>query len=536
MLDGQTGPDLGWIDYTFGRFVLRSRQRLLLADGEPAELGGRAFDLLLLLVKSAGALVTKDAILDQVWHGVAVEENNLQVQISALRRVLGPARTCILTVPGRGYRFIAPVSLARADAVPADDKRSGCERGPLSVMLLPLLNRSDSSLDWFADAVTDSLTTDLARTLPSASVVAQTVAASYRGQPVDVREMGRAEGVRFVLEGSVLLTDDEVRVNVQLIEAASGSHVWAERFDKARRGVMQVQDEIVGRLSRSVRLQMIAHEARRAEVTGSGRQYAATAPGFVVRGHAAASQAMLTSKNLQIAAACYRSALDIDPSSADALAGIASARIYQVLNGYMLEKPDVGLAEAEDNIRRALSLVPGHIAALRARAALLRARGLFADALVAARSVLAHNPADPTGHREVGLNLLYLGRDEQAVESFRRADAVLPLDPMRWTWLQGLGRTLIHLGYDQQAADVLRLAIDSNPAYPSAHGFLAAALALAGQDERAQAEAALYRAAEGEAGANGASIRSAVPVDATHAVYRRGNDRLLSGLRRANRA
>lgn len=532
-------------DYRFGRFVLRRSQRLLLADGEPVELGSRAFEILLMLAESAGALVTKTAILDRVWSGLAVEENNLQVQVSTLRRVLGADRDWIVTIAGQGYRFTAPVAVPSDKGALPRHAVTGQEPPRLSILVLPFASRGDCpALDWFADGITDSLTTDLARALPNCTVIAQTTANTYKGRAADVREIGRTIGVRFVLEGSVLLADGRVRVNAQLIEAETGAHVWAERFDKPGGSVLQVQDEIVARLSRSIGLQLIACEARRAEQVEQDRPDESTAADFVLRGHAAATQRMATKDRFDAALGYYGRALELDPLNPDALAGIASVRVYQVVNGYLEAGGgvcdgtgrDAHLAEAEDKLARVLAAVPNHHAALKARAVLLRARGAFADALVAAEALLAHSPSEPMGYRETGLNLLYLGRAEESVAWFRRADALTPADPMRWTWLQGLGRALIQLGRDEEAAEALRLAIESNPAHTPSHAYLAAALALSGDHERARAELAEFRNAEPTTTVDILARRSSVPFDATDPAYRSRNERLLDGLRRASLA
>lgn len=318
MLDGtiQATSQTNRRSYGFGRFVLHGRARQFLADGEPIALGSRAFEVLLMLVEAAGDLVTKGDILDHAWSGVVVEENNLQVQISTLRRVLGPDRHWIVTITGRGYRFTAPVialshEYATASHAPAQTygdapRPMTAKRKPpgLSILVLPLVNHCDDpALDWFTGSMTDSLMTDLARALPSCTVFAHTPASTELGQPLNVREIASAYDVRYVLKGSMLLAGEYIRVNAQLIEAESGAHVWAERFDQLRLGALQTQDEIVGRLSRSAGLQMVACEARRAKQDEHERPDSVTALDFVLRGHAAATQPMMTRHG--IAAACF---------------------------------------------------------------------------------------------------------------------------------------------------------------------------------------------------------------------------------------
>lgn len=526
--------------YDFGRFSLRNRERLLLADGEPVELGSRAFDLLQMLVESAGELVSKDRMLDRAWPGVIVEENNLQVQVSTVRRALGPERSWIVTIPGHGYQFTAPVAMH--DDAPAARHVAGTqEPARLSILVLPFESLSDeAALDWFAIAATASLTTDLARALPWCSIIEHTAAGS-KAEPVDLPEVCKARGARFGLRGSVLLVEQRVRINAQLIESESGAHIWAERFDKPRSGILQVQDEIVGRISRSVELQVVAWEAKRAEQAALKDPDKLTATDLVLRGHAAASRPMMTHDSSEATCALYARALQLEPGNPDALAGIAGVRIYQVLNGYLeagrtaCDKTARAayLAEAADKLAQVLAAAPGHSRALKARVVLLRAQGKFSNALVAARALFESNPSEPMSYREIGLNLLYLGRAEEAVEWFGRANALLPSDPTCWTWLQGMGRALIHLGRDAEAVEALRGAIHSNPAHAYSRALLAAALALAGDRMRAREEMTHFRNAEPWMTMDVLTWRCAVPYEATDPAYKGGNARVSDGFRLA---
>jgi tetratricopeptide (TPR) repeat protein len=168
---------------------------------------------------------------------------------------------------------------------------------------------------------------------------------------------------------------------------------------------------------------------------------------------------------------------------------------------------------------------------LKARGLLLRARGRFSEALVAAEALITRNPVEPSVHKEIGLNKLYLGETQEAVEWFRRADAIAPRDPDRWTWLQGLGRALMQLGHDSEAVIALSQAMDSNPGYVRGRAWLAAAEALSGDVERAERHLAEYAALEPEITVRRfAKERSSVPLDATSAVYRRESERILEGL------
>jgi TolB-like protein len=233
----------------FGRFEIRRRQRQLLADGKPVEVGNRAFDILLALVDAGGMLVTKSELMKRGWPGQVVDENNVQVQIHALRRALGQDRDLIQTVAGRGYRFVG--ELKAAVAAPSQ----GAAGPQLSIIVLPFQNlRGDPALDYIADGITESLITDISRALPGSFVVSRTTAFTYRDRTMDVRRIGREVGVRYVLGGSVLLDEKLARVNAELIDTLTDGPLWSDRFDKDRSDVLAAQDEIVARLSRAVGL------------------------------------------------------------------------------------------------------------------------------------------------------------------------------------------------------------------------------------------------------------------------------------------
>ena len=173
--------------------------------------------------------------------------------------------------------------------------------------------------------------------------------------------------------------------------------------------------------------------------------------------------------------ALFRRALALDANNVDAMVGIASTLIYQVVNQYQTAERDKLLDEAEALISCAIGLAADHIGVMRARAVLSRARGRFMDAIVAARLVIAQNPGEPTANREIGLNNLYLGETAEAAEWFRRADRMAPRDRVRWSWLQGLGRALLQMGHDVEAVEALRQAVHGSPGYAPARAYLAAA-------------------------------------------------------------
>jgi TolB-like protein len=401
----------------------------------------------------------------------------------------------------------------------------------LSVVVLPFLNlSSDPNCEYLADGLVDSLTTDLARVLPSGFVISRSTAFAYRNRQIPARQIGRELHIRYVLEGSVLADETRVRVNAQLVDAATDVHLWAERFDKERTDILALQDEVVARLSRSVAIEMLRHEAARSPLPSSDGEDVLD---LVIRGHALAVD-IRRKTNADQAVSLFRRALVLDGDNVDARIGIASANVFQVVNHFRIDGRDQLLDEAECLLSQALAAAPEHIGAAKARAVLLRARGRFEEAAAAASSVIAQHPGEPTAYREVGLNRLYLGATAEAAEWLRHADRIAPSDPVRWTWLQGLGRALMQLGQDDGAVQVLRVAMGCGPDWPRGSALLAAAEALAGNLERAKPHLATFAKRDpGMTIARFAEERSSVPIAAVSPVYLRENERILGGLHHA---
>jgi TolB-like protein/cytochrome c-type biogenesis protein CcmH/NrfG len=403
-------------------------------------------------------------------------------------------------------------------------------RPRLSIVILPFLNLSrDANVNYLVDGIVDTLITDLSSFLPGSFIIPRSTAFTYKGRSVPIRQIGRELAVRYVLQGSVLADPSHVRVNVQLIDAETDEHLWAERFDKARRDILQVQDEIVGRLSRSVGIQLVRTEAGR----GSPNKEEWDVVDLVMR-----ARWLISHRNRKETTAeavdLFTRALQLDPDCVDAMVGIGLTRIYQVVSLYRLEGRDALLDEAEEMLSRAAAWAPDHLEMLKARAQLLRARGRFSEATIATETLIARNPAEPTAYKEMGLNKLYLGKTREAMEWFLRADAIAPRDPERWTWLQGLARALMQLGDDAGAVGALSQAVETNPNYLRGKALLAAAEALAGDFEAARRHLAEYGAHEPNMTVQQfAQQRSSVPPDAVSQVYRQESERILDGLRRA---
>ena len=232
----------------FGCFELRPAERRLLRDGEPVQLGARAFDLLLALAQHPDRLLTKGELLDLAWPGLVVEEANIQVQVSALRKLIGPH--AVTTIPGLGYRFSAALE-TQTELAPASHINGGADAGhelPLpdipSIAVLPFVNLSvDPDQEYFADGVTEDIITQMSR-FKSLFVIARNSSFSYKNKAVDIRQIGRELGVRYVVEGSIRRSNNRVRLTARLVDSFSATHIWAETYDRVLEDIFAVQEEV----------------------------------------------------------------------------------------------------------------------------------------------------------------------------------------------------------------------------------------------------------------------------------------------------
>ncbi|RUT96462.1 transcriptional regulator, partial [Mesorhizobium sp. USDA-HM6] len=248
--------------YQFGPFRLDPEVGILFHGVEPTMLGQRAVALLRLLIENAGVPVSKDALIEAGWGGLAVADNNLTVQIAALRRVLADAANAegwIETLPRRGYRYVGPTVATNARVASTAARAASAPILPEkpSIAVLPFSNLSgDPEQEYFADGMVDDIITGLAR-VKWLFVIARNSTLAYKGRAMDVKQVGRELGVRYVLEGSVRRAGGSVRVIGQMIDASTGAHIWAERYDRSSNDIFALQDEIalsvVGAIAPSLR-------------------------------------------------------------------------------------------------------------------------------------------------------------------------------------------------------------------------------------------------------------------------------------------
>ena len=262
------------MDIQFGRYRLKRNDRLLKTPEGIVELSARSFDILAILLSRPDGVVGKSELFDAVWPGLVVEENTLQVHISALRKAL--AADMIMTVHGRGYKYAGPQPLeVDAEQLDIPSQHGGLAVRAASVdykpviAVLPFNNMSgDAGQDYFSEGITEDIIVELSRYRPL-NVVSRHSSSSFKGGKVDIAETGRRLGATYLIEGSVRKLGDSVRVTAQLLDAATGSHVWAERYDRQLPDVFAVQDDLVRRIVSAIAGHVEKHTDSRAQAKGT---------------------------------------------------------------------------------------------------------------------------------------------------------------------------------------------------------------------------------------------------------------------------
>src|SRR5262249_12241642 len=249
----QQRPSEVEVQFLFENHALDIDRRELRRGAQEIPVEPQVFDLLVYLVQNRDRVVTKDDLLDAVWSGRFVSESNLTTRINAVRKAIGDSgeeQRLIRTVPRKGFRFVGVVSIAAEDATKEVPARTATTRIPLplpdkpSIAVLPFQNMSgDPEQEYFADGVVEEIITALSR-FRQLFVIARNSTFTYKSRAVDVKQVGHELGVRYVLEGSVRKAASRVRINGQLIDATTGAHIWADRFDGALEGIFELQDQV----------------------------------------------------------------------------------------------------------------------------------------------------------------------------------------------------------------------------------------------------------------------------------------------------
>jgi adenylate cyclase len=476
---------------TFGPFRLDVEADLLFRGTEPLPVGKRAVALLRVLIERPGAPVSKDALIEAAWAGLAVEESNLPVQIAALRRVLGEepgGDKWIETLPRRGYRFVGPAVAAAARSLQhMPPSQSGVvqpypqlalpERP--SIAVLPFTNMSgDPEQEYFADGITEDIITALSK-WRWFFVIARNSSFTYKGRALDVKVVGRELGVRYLLEGSIRRIANRIRLNAQLINAITGAHIWAERFDRDFTDVFVVQDELTQHVAAAIEPAVSRVETEQAR-RKTPEQMAAW--DHFLRGMWHFNR--LTEEESDRAIASFRRAVEIDESLADAHAALGRTLLSRMMYGPLTER-DARMPHLVAAARRALSLDGDNVTAHHVLSIAFSHSNDPDAGWQFANRAIELNGNFAMGYLSLAVASLYRGRPEDALSAIDRALRLNPSDPHTFTWRSTRASALYLLGRYPEAIESARQSLALNW-YHTAMRVLAASYARLGMIEDAR--------------------------------------------------
>ena len=395
----------------FGEFTLAPDERKLTRNGIELPLGARAFDMLCFLVANRQRVLTKAEILDAVWPEIAVEESNLTVQVSSLRKALGPK--ALATIPGRGYQFVHFVEEGTPPPEANTEKRANT--GP-TILVLPFANTSsDPDQEYFSDGITEDIITDLSK-VAALSVIARNTAFTFKGRAVDVAQTAKDLHLTHVVEGSVRRSGSRIRINAQLVDGATGHPIWADRFDRDLTDIFNLQDQIAEAIVSALRVRLVPSErvAIQSRPTDNPEAYEIY---LQARYH----HTRLDRQNFAIARRLAQQALEIDPNYdlAWALLAISQTGLHA-----LSASDDHGLHAAE----RALALNPDLSEALAAKAFVLSGLGRFDEAFELHERSLELDPESYDVRFLYGRSCFQTGRHADAIAHWERASELSEAD------------------------------------------------------------------------------------------------------------
>jgi adenylate cyclase len=474
----------------------------------PVAIGSRALEILAALVERRGDIVPKEEMMGTGWPRTVVAEGNLFVQIAALRRILDGAQSgqsCIQTVIGRGYRFVAPVRRAEPASQRISSSISGNRgggpdaeggRGALlaaglpapdkpSIAVLPFANLSgDPEQEYFADGMVEEIITALSR-IRWLFVLARNSSFTYKSQAIDVKRVGRELGVRYLLEGSVRKAANRVRIAGQLIEAETGAHLWADRFDGSLEDVFDLQDKVASSVAGVIEPALQAAETAR---SASRRTSDLSAYDLYLRAYA-----LYSTRQLRQGLALLEEAIARDPHYGPAL-GLAAQCCQHLATGFNAPDRDTIRPKGIDFGRRAIEAAEDDPGVLADAAVALAVLGEDLDAMIAlVDRALAFNPSFARGWHISGFLRLWAGQTDLAIE---HGEMALRLSPRSRAGEEAflIGTALFFGRHFEEAIPRLWVAIETMPAFPNPHRFLAACYAHMGLFEDARRIIARLRA------------------------------------------
>ena len=472
--------------HRFADYVLDTQNFALSRGGEPVALEPQVFTLLAYLIEHRDRVVTKDELVAAVWDERIVSDATISSRINAVRRAVGDdgqTQRVVKTLPRRGFRFVAPVSTDQ-EAAP-EVAHAPADPPPLpakpSIAVLPFANLSgDVEQEYFADGIADDIITELSR-MPWFFVIARNSSFAYKGQNLDVTQVGRELGVAYVLEGSVRRAANRLRVNAQLVDAVTGNHVWADRYDREITDVFDIQDEITGAIIGAVAPEFLSAEFRR---TRQKQPSELTAWECVMRGRAIIWK--LGRDDAPLARELFEKALSLSPDRGLGASDLALVHFLDAFYGWG-KSPEESQRAMIATAERAVALDDHDPLALTILAWAYNFDREWDEALATIDRAVALSPnfAPAIGVR--GMILACADQPEAAIAAIDDAVRRSPRDGFLPFWLMGLFWAYHTLGDYESALDTSLRATRSAPRNPTFRRQVAMAYHMLGRTAESRA-------------------------------------------------
>ncbi|MDA9488353.1 winged helix-turn-helix domain-containing tetratricopeptide repeat protein [Bradyrhizobium sp. CCBAU 11361] len=482
--------------YLFGEYAFDVDRREVHRGADVVSVAPQVFDLIDYLIRNRGRVVSKDDLVKAIWNGRSVSDAALTTRLNAARIAIGDSgeeQRFIKTLPRKGFRFVGAVreALEPVDAAVTGNQQVELQQPDLaipdkpSIAVLPFENMSgDPEQEFFAEGMVEEIITALSR-FKSLFVIARNSSFTFKGRAVDIKEVGRRLGVRYVLGGAVRKASGKVRITGQLIDAVTGAHLWADRFERDLTDVFSLQDEVTIAVVSAIQPKMLQTEIGMAT---RRRPENLTAYDFFLR--AMHQYHLTTRESLAEAIKLAHRALELDPRFGFAAALAGDCHASNVALGYAND-PQFDCKEAVRLARLALSIDDGDPDTL-SRVAVILA-GMVGDSeaeIEMADRAVALNPNSWRTWNNRGWVYILAGLPEEAMRSFERAIRMSPVDPLLHMTFFGIGHALTRLRRFDEAIIAFKKAVRHNPSFMPAYRGLASGFAHLGRDAEAHEAAA----------------------------------------------
>ena len=479
------------VRFAFDDHLLDPDRRELTRGSKPVAVGPQVFDLLMYLVRNRTQVVSKDDLIAAVWGGRIVSESTMTSHINALRKAIGDSgeeQRLVRTIARKGYRFVGDVREVGAAESAPEHAAAIKSPGPAltlpdrpSIAVLPFLNLSgDPAQDYFVDGVVEDIIAALSR-MSSLFVIARNSSFTYKGRAVDVKQVGRDLGVRYILEGSLRQAANRVRITGQLVDATTGANLWSERFEGRIGDIFALQDQLTTDV-----VGAIAPQLERAEIERAKHKPTESLDAYDYYLRAMANLHHGTRETVEEALSLLAKAIALDPDYAPAHAMAAWCHFWRKVNGWMVDRARE-IAEGTRLTRRAIELgMDDAVALTRAGHALAHLAGDLDAGLALIDRAKVLNPNLAAAWFLGAFVRVWRGDPDGAIEHFTQAMRLSPLDPEMYRMQAGMAVAHLFAGRFDEASSWAEKSFRDLPSFLMVVAIIAASHALAGHADEAR--------------------------------------------------